>query len=204
MKLALVFCLAMFLASASTYSGAQEKPALFCNGKPTPITMLPEPRMTYWFLPLRSGGNREPPKINFLSASPLQFVIRNRADCQEFWKRAMVFAIPGVGTPPMPEIDFSRQMLVAVVMGNKPTIGYSIFIDGACEVDGHLEVYVTNVDGSGCRPQVEGGSAEADIVIVPRTDLPVVFRETKVACNDWSEQMRRITQRSLEDRWCCD
>ena len=204
MKLVLVFCLAMFLPSAWPYSAAQEKPAKFCNGKPTPIATLPEPRMNGLRLQLRSGGDRDFPKIKFLSDRPLQFVIRNRADFVDFWKRGMIYAIPGVGLPPMPEIDFSKEMLVAVVMGNKPTIGYWIFIDGACEVDARLNIFVTSIDASPCPPQIEGGSAEADIVILPRTDLPVVFRETKVACNKWAEHILRITQRNLEDRWCCD
>ena len=160
--------------------------------------------MTYSFIPLREGGTREPPKITFLSDIPLRFVIRDLTQFTDFWNRAYIFGIPGVGTPRMPEIDFSKQMLVAVVMGNKPTTGHWIFIDGACEVDGHLDVYVTNVDPSKCPAFIEGGSAAADIVILPRTDLPVVFRDTTVACNQLSEQVRRITQRSLEDRWCCD
>lgn len=204
MKLALVFCLAMFLASAWPYSGAQQKPAPFCSGKPVPIATLPEPRMNGIRLQLRSGGDRDFPKIKFLSDTPLQFVIRNRADFVDFWKRANIYAIPGVGFPPMPEIDFSKEMLVAVVMGNKPAPAYWIFIDGACDMDDRLNIFVTSIDGSPCKSLMEGSSAEADIVILPRTDLPVVFRETKVACNEWAEQITRITQRSLEDRWCCD
>ena len=190
MKLFLVFCLLMFLASASTYSSEQEKEAPFCTGKPVSITTLPEPKMTFAPIPLRSGGTREFPKIHFLSDGPLQFVIRDRIQFTDFWKRAQIFAIPGVGFPPMPEIDFSKNMLVAVVMGNKPTPGYQIIIDGACEIDGHLEVFVTSIDPTGCS-QFEGQSAAADIVILPRTDLPVVFRETKVDCKELQKQLMR-------------
>ena len=93
----------------------------------------------------------------------------------------------------MPEIDFSKKMLVAVVMGNKPTSGYQIFIDGACEIDGHLDVFVTSIDASRCS-QLEGKSAAADIVILPRTDLPVVFRENKVDCNEWRDELIRRTR----------
>ena len=87
----------------------------------------------------------------------------------------------------MPEIDFSKKMLVAVVMGDKPAPGYQIIIDGACEVDGHIEVFVTSIDASRCS-QLEGKSAAADIVILPRKDLPVVFRENRVDCQQWMEQ----------------
>jgi hypothetical protein len=198
MKLAPVFCLALLLMSASTYSEAQEKQAAFCDGRPIPIAMLPEPRMSGAPLPLRSGGTREFPKIHFSSEGPLQFVIRDRAQFSDFWKRARIFATPGVGFPPMPEIDFSSQMLVAVVMGNKPTSGYWIFIDGACERDGHLNVFVTSVDASGCPPSFEGESAAADIVVLPRTDLPVVIRENKVDCRQWRDELLRVNQRNVE------
>lgn len=191
MKVALGFCLVMFLMSASTYSGAQEKPALFCNGRPIAISMLPEPRMTYAPLPLRSGGSREFPKIHFNSDEPLQFVIRDRSHFGDFWKRAVIFAIPGVGVPPMPEIDFSKEMLVAVVMGNRPTPGYWIYIDGACVRQDSLEVFVTSIDPARCPSSFEGGSAAADIVVLPRTDLPVVFHENRVDCQQWMEQIIR-------------
>jgi len=205
MKLAPTILLVTFLAGVATYSGAQEKSARFCNGTPTPIATLPEPRMNGVRLQLRSGGDREVPKIFFRSEIPLQFVIRNRADFIDFWNRKIIYPTPGVGFPFMPEIDFSKEMLVAVVMGNKPKSAYWIFIDGACEVDGHLDIYVTNIDGSKCpSPFEETISFAADIVILPRTDLPVEFRETTVACNNWIEQLFRITKRSLEDRWCCD
>ena len=187
----------MFLTSASTSSRGQKKEASFCTGKSISITMLPEPKMTYAPIPLRSGGTREFPKIHFPSDGPLQFVIRDRIQFTDFWKRAQIFAIPGVGFPPMPEIDFSKKMLVAVVMGNKPTPGYQIIIDGACEIDGHLDVFVTSIDASHCS-QLEGKSAAADIVILPRTDLPVVFRENKVNCDDWRNQLIRLNRPNAE------
>ena len=193
MKLFLLFCWLMLLTTASTSSSEQKKEVPFCTGKPVSITMLPEPKMTYAPVPLRSGGTREPPKINFPSDGPLQFVIRDRIQFTDFWKRAQIFAIPGVGVPPMPEIDFSKKMLVAVVMGNKPTPGHQIIIDGACEIDGHLAVFVTSIDASRCS-QLEGKSAAADIVILPRTDLPVVFRENKVDCNEWRDELIRRTR----------
>lgn len=197
MKLFLIFCLVMFLTRASTNSSEQVKQAPFCTGTPISITMLPEPKMTYAPIPLRSGGTREFPKINFPSDGPLQFVIRDRIQFTDFWKRAQIFATPGVGVPPMPEIDFSKNMLVAVVMGNKPTPGYQIIIDGACEVDGHLDVFMTSIDPTECS-QIEGKSAAADIVILPRTDLPVVFHENKVDCKEYRDQLIRLNRPNPE------
>jgi hypothetical protein len=126
-------------------------------------------------------------------------VIRDRLHFSDFWKRAAIFAIPGVGSPPMPEIDFSREMVVATVMGNKPTSGYWLFIDGACERDGRLEVFVTSVDPTGCPGPFEGTSAAADVVVLPRTDLPVVFRENKVDCKQWADQLLRFNQSNVKE-----
>ncbi len=154
--------------------------------------------MTYAFLPLRSGGTRESPKIHFNSDGPLQFVIRDHLMFSDFWKRAVIFAIPEVGVPSMPEFDFSKEMLVAVVMGNKPTPGYWLYIDGACERDGRLEVFVTSVDPTSCPQWIEGESAAADIVVLPRTDSPVVFRENKVDCKQFRDQLLRPDQPGIK------
>jgi hypothetical protein len=42
--------------------------------------------------------------------------------------------------PPLPPIDFARQMVVAVSLGQRPTGGYAVEIVGAEERDGVLHV----------------------------------------------------------------
>jgi hypothetical protein len=78
--------------------------------------------------------------------------------------------------PPLPEVDFSREMLIVAAMGFQPS-AYEIIIDSACEVDNQLEVLVrsTKFLPSGA---YAGLLPEAvDIVRLPKTDLPVVFRK---------------------------
>lgn len=41
--------------------------------------------------------------------------------------------------PPLPEVDFSREMLIVAAMGQQSS-PYDIIIDSACEVDNQLEV----------------------------------------------------------------
>jgi hypothetical protein len=186
MKLALIVF--SVLTSLSMWLATQQAPLVVCRGKPLPITILPGPKMTAVSLPLRFGGTRPPPLpwINsFPSKNAFRLVIRNRDEFSELWKRFLAPIPPGQWVPPMPEVDFSKEMVVVAAMGEKPSSGYGIIIDGACDVDGHVEVFVSSVDGGCGGLQLGVVTAPADVVRIPQTDLPVVFRETQIACTDW-------------------
>ena len=184
MKLALIVF--SVLTSLSMWMAAQETRPIVCRGKPLPITILPGPKMTAVSLPLRFGGTRPPPLpwINsFPSKNAFRLVIRSRDEFSELWKRFLAPVPPGNWVPPMPEVDFSKEMVVVAAMGEKPSSGYMIIIDGACEVDGHVEVFVSSFDGA-CGAQLAVLTSPADAVRIPQTDLPVVFRETQIACTE--------------------
>ena len=74
-------------------------------------------------------------------------------------------------------------------MGQRPSSGYEIIIDSACEVDNQLEVLVRSTDFLKCGLQLGILTAPVDIVRFPKTDLPVVFRETEVT-SDCKEFLR--------------
>jgi hypothetical protein len=175
MRLALLICVVPFLTSVSTYFGAQETQGPICHGKPVPITLL-GPKMSGPRVSFRSGGG---------FWEPLRLVICDRAQFSNFWKRLHSpdpTHDPGAQLPPLPEIDFSREMIVVAAMGRRPNGAYWIIIDGACEVDGQLEIFVRSINGSRCTaPAIM--TAPVDVVRLPRMDLPVVFRETEVDCN---------------------
>ena len=194
MKLALIVF--SVLTTLSMWLAAQETPLVVCRGKPLPITILPGPKMTAVSMPLRFGGTRPPPLpwINsFPSKNAFRLVIRNRDEFSQLWKRFLAPIPPDKWVPPMPEVDFSKEMVVVAAMGEKPSSGYWIIIDGACEVDGHVEVFVSSVNG-GCGSQLGVVTSPADAVRIPQTDLPVVFRETQIACTEW----RTLFQSSKE------
>jgi len=192
MKLALVlFCV---LTSLSLWFGAQGTPPVICRGKPLSITLLPGPKMSGPSLPLRFGGTRQlprPPVNSFPSDKALRLVIKNRGEFSNFWKRLTARVPPGSWVPPLPEIDFLKEMVVVAAMGRRPSSGYWTIIDGACEVDGQVEVFVSNVDAT-CVPQPSVVTYPADAVRLPRTDLPVVFRETQVSCTQWHNLLRSL------------
>ena len=192
MKLALI-CF-FLVASLSLSNRVQEKPPGVCRGKPLPITILPGPKMTAIAIPLRFGGERPVPLpwVNgFPSPTPFRLVIRNRNEFSEFWKGLVARVPPGQWAPSLPEIDFAKEMIIVAAMGERPSSGYSIIIDGVCEVDGHVEVFVTSQEGGASCGAVMGVmTAPADAVRIPQTDLPIVFRETQVSCDYWQKLMQ--------------
>ena len=192
MKLALI-CFSV-LTSLSLWSGVQEKPPSVCRGKPLPITILPGPKMQSVALPLRFGGERPLPLpwVNgYPSKTPFRLVIRNRDEFSDFWKGLLAKVPPGHWAPSLPEIDFAKEMIIVAAMGERPSSGYGIIIDGACEVDGHVEVFVTSSErGDSCGGVLPVLTAPADAVRIPQTDLPIVFRETEVPCDHWQKLLK--------------
>jgi len=191
MRLALI--LFSVLTSLSMFVTQQRPPAI-CRGKSLPITLLPGPKMTVLVsLPLRFGGTREPPRPwvhSFPSDKPLRLVIHSRDEFSDFWKRLTAPVPPGGWVPPLPEIDFSKDMIVVSAMGSRPSSGYLIFIDGACEVDGQVEVFVSSVE-DGCGSELGIVTYPADAVRLPRSDLPIVFRDTQIGCTEWLNLRKR-------------
>ena len=193
MKLALI--LFSVLTSLSMWFGGQEKSPVICRGKPLSITLLPGPKMTGPSLPLRFGGTRPfpSPYVNsFPSESGFRLVIKNRDEFNDFWKRLTAKVPPGQWSPPLPEIDFTKEIIVVSAMGQRPSSGYWTIIDGACEVDGKVEVFVTNVEDVSCTGRLAVLTFPADAVRIPRTDLPIVFRETQLSCKQWQDQLMRL------------
>jgi len=182
MKLAFVFF--FVLTSLSLWFGAQETPPAVCRGKTLPIGIMPGPEMTFVPVPLRFGGTRPPPVPwfhSFPTKTSFREVIKTREEFSDFWKRLLA-PVPPRKWPPMPEIDFAKEMVVIAAMGERPSSGYGIMIDGACECDGQVEVYVSsneNTCGGGGLAVV---TAPADAVKLPQTNLPIVFRETQIPC----------------------
>jgi hypothetical protein len=83
-------------------------------------------------------------------------------------------------------------MIVVAAMGQQPSSGYEILIEGACEVDNQLEILVRSTNFLKCGLQLGIVTAPVDIVRLPKTDLPVVFRETEVT-SDCKEFLRLKT-----------
>jgi hypothetical protein len=97
------------------------------------------------------------------------YVIRSEVDWKELW--GMVH--PGESAPPLPYVDFSRETVVAVFSGVKPTGGFSIEITRVVDAGGRVLVYVSEVSpGDGCFV-TEALTYPHHIVKVQKSDKPV-------------------------------
>ena len=190
MKLALIFL--AVLTSLSLWSAPQGTPPVVCRGKPLPVTMLEKPgvEMRVPPIPIRFGGTRYGP-IWQLGEKPLRLLIKNRDEFNDFWKG---LASPGRFLPPLPEVDFSKEMIVVLGMGLRPSPGFLIMIDGACEVDGQVELFVSKVEDGPCGVVPAVVTSPGDVVRIPRSDLPVVFREIQVPCLKWGEHLMGLSR----------
>src|SRR5713226_8725464 len=152
-------------AGASIPQGAREG-----TGKSVPVTRL-----------VVTNGSNTSPIWNSGIWDELRIVIRDRQTWGSVWKRICrldPFHDPYPSLLPLPEIDFSSEMLVVVSMGQRPNGGYRIIVNSARERDNQLEVEVHNISSCGLTPQVM--TAPIDIVRLTKTDLPVTFREVEV------------------------
>ena len=142
-------------------------PKSVCRGKPVAVSLLERP------YGLKLYGRRTSYLRGGISERA-RLVIRGRAEFNELWNRIMSTMSD---KPPLPEVDFSREMLIVASMGQQPD-PYEIIIDSACELDNQLEVLVRSTKFLPGGAYVGLLPETADIVRVPKTDLPVIFRET--------------------------
>lgn len=152
----------------------QKKPEFVCRGKTVAVSLLERP------FGLKMTGRRTP-YINGGISERTRLVIHDRVKFNELWQHIMRQTSD---KPPLPEVDFSREMLIVAAMGQQPSV-YEIIIDSACEVDNQLEVVVRSARYLPCGASVGLLPETVDIVRVPKTDLRVVFRETEATfdCN---------------------
>jgi hypothetical protein len=149
-------------------------PEPVCGGKPVAISLLDT----------RLPGRRTSFRLNGGITERGRFVIRDRDALDKLWQQ---LHRAGSDKPPLPGVDFSREMIIVAAMGQQPTSGYESIIDSACEADHQLEVLVRSTNFLKCGGQTTSVTAPVDIVRLPKTDLPVVFRETEVTsdCKDF-------------------
>lgn len=98
------------------------------------------------------------------------FRISNADDMQKLW--ALLYGNDASNTPPIPQIDFSRQEVVAVFAGEKPTGGYDIAVSGIQDSSNERMVSVTiTAPGPSCMV-AESQTSPFQVVTVPVSTLP--------------------------------
>lgn len=75
----------------------------------------------------------------------------------------------------IPDVDFSKYMVVAAFLGARSTSGYSITITGVKETDSEILVTIqTTIPGPSCNPE-SAKSSPVHIVRLPKSDKTVTF-----------------------------
>lgn len=99
-------------------------------------------------------------------------VIRNAEGLAAAWATLHANQQP---VPPLPAIDFSKEMIVVVATGTKPNGGFSVVVSSASESGGRVTVTSTETaPGATCAvPAVI--TAPADVARLPRRDGDVIF-----------------------------
>jgi len=134
MKYTLVTFFAVLLISFPDHSILQTGQEGANLGTSVPITSLrPKPCPTCY-------QGRVPFTNNSAIWDSLRVVIRDTEAWRKIWE--WIHHNPGQQFPPLPEIDFSREMVVVAALGGRPTGGYGIIVDRAYERDNRLEIIV--------------------------------------------------------------
>ena len=107
-------------------------------------------------------------------------VIKTEAEWLSVWENhTMLYTQLDGDGPPCPDVDFFERMVICAFMGERPTLGYSIFIEGMW-----LEEERIHVDVAKCSPPK--GSMTGQALTYPyifasleRADVEVVFHVTE-------------------------
>ena len=173
MKTGLLLLFFLFMVGPSGCSALQANQEISHQGTLVPVTQL--------------GPKRSGPRWSFTDMSGIwearRMVISDREAWLDVWKRIHSpdpTHGPYSNLPPLPEIDFAREMLIVVALGSRPTGSYGIIVDGAYEREKQLEIVVRSMSpGKGCFT-TQAFTQPVDIVRLVKTKLPVVFRETEI------------------------
>ena len=107
----------------------------------------------------------------------LRAVVRDSALWRELWARINQPFLP---PPPLPSIDFRREMIVVAALGARPTSGYDVVIEGVAEDSTGIEIALRRqAPAPGC-PVAAAMTQPLDLARIPASDHPVRFRERTV------------------------
>ena len=103
---------------------------------------------------------------------PRQVTVRTLADWTTLWRSH------APGSQPMPPVDFSRETVVGVFAGTRPTSGYGVEIVRAADVNGALIVDYVETRPAPGTVTAQVLTAPYHLVAVPKHDGEVRFQKT--------------------------
>ena len=104
----------------------------------------------------------------------LRVVVEDVARWEMYWRRVHARMTPA---PPVPAVDFAREMVILAALGLRGSGGYGILVDSAYDAGAYVEVVVRRTaPGSGCLVTA-AFTQPVDLVRIPARKVPVRFRE---------------------------
>lgn len=103
-----------------------------------------------------------------------RLVIKTEEQWREVWKRVYSLRLP---KPELPEIDFQKDMVIAVFMGERTSVGYSIEITEITKRDEEILVSVEEKEPPSESIRAMALTQPYHIVVVRRLSLPVRFQD---------------------------
>jgi hypothetical protein len=109
---------------------------------------------------------------------PLRVTIRDVEAWRKMWKQ--IYRRGPSPSPELPDINFSKEMVILAALGSRPTGGYAIFIESIYKRDGRLVIKVSSQSaGKNCMV-TQAVTQPLDIVRIPKSGMPVVFIENEI------------------------
>jgi hypothetical protein len=101
---------------------------------------------------------------------PMNVAVRSEAEWRGLWSRVWERQ---PSTPPLPQVDFERAMLLLAAMGQRRTGGYAIRIDDVADTGPEIVATVRRTSpGSKCGTSA-AMTAPVDVVRVPRSQKSI-------------------------------
>jgi hypothetical protein len=107
-------------------------------------------------------------------ADSARLVIRDADQWQQAWSGVGRITSP---SQPLPQVDFSQEMVIVAALGERATGGFGIFVDSAYQQVDHVEVVVRKVSpGTNCGT-TQALTQPVDIARIAASGQAVRFRE---------------------------
>ncbi len=119
--------------------------------------------------------------VSFMGTSGLRTAQRTVIGDETAWRAAWSVLWTGaVPVPTLPLVDFAREVIVLVALGERPTGGYQIFVDSATTGVGGTVVYVRTVSPGARCGRFQVLTQPVDLARLHRMQGPLTFRDRAV------------------------
>ncbi len=105
---------------------------------------------------------------------PRQEVVKDQASWEKFWA---AHTVRTRDPKRCPEVDFSKEMVIAVTLGKQRSGGYSVEITEVKPSHAKLSITVTTTKPVKGRMSIQALTAPYHLVAVPKSDLEPIFQE---------------------------